>query len=131
MKRTNKKGFTIVELVVVIAVIAILAAIMIPVFSGVTKDAQAAADQANAKAEYTQFMSVKENQDKDVDYVKVGDNYYDVANGFAKAAAPTSCTCYLDADTDDIAYVGTCVDANTDGKCDVCEKATTPANPGT
>ena len=30
MKRTNKKGFTIVELVIVIAVIAILAAVLIP-----------------------------------------------------------------------------------------------------
>jgi len=32
MKRTNKKGFTIVELVIVIAVIAILAAVLIPTF---------------------------------------------------------------------------------------------------
>ena len=30
MKHTNKKGFTIVELVIVIAVIAILAAVLIP-----------------------------------------------------------------------------------------------------
>ena len=35
MKKMNKKGFTIVELVIVIAVIAILAAVLIPTFSGV------------------------------------------------------------------------------------------------
>ena len=35
MKKMNKKGFTIVELVIVIAVIAILAAVMIPTFSGI------------------------------------------------------------------------------------------------
>ena len=35
MKFTNKKrGFTIVELIIVIAVIAVLAAVLIPVFSG-------------------------------------------------------------------------------------------------
>lgn len=39
MKKTNKKGFTIVELVIVIAVIAILAAVLIPVFSNVIEKA--------------------------------------------------------------------------------------------
>ncbi|MBQ9510541.1 MAG: prepilin-type N-terminal cleavage/methylation domain-containing protein, partial [Clostridia bacterium] len=38
MKR-NKKGFTLVELVIVIAVIAILAGVMIAVFSGVVRRA--------------------------------------------------------------------------------------------
>ena len=36
MKR-NKKGFTIVELVIVIAVIAILAAVLIPTFSSLIR----------------------------------------------------------------------------------------------
>jgi len=35
MKKTKKRGFTIVELVIVIAVIAILAAVLIPTFSGI------------------------------------------------------------------------------------------------
>lgn len=35
MKKTNKKGFTLVELVIVIAVIAILAAVLIPTFATV------------------------------------------------------------------------------------------------
>ena len=35
MKKMNKKGFTIVELVIVIAVIAILAAVLIPTFSNI------------------------------------------------------------------------------------------------
>ena len=43
MKKMNKKGFTIVELVIVIAVIAILAAVMIPTFSGIV-------DRANKSA---------------------------------------------------------------------------------
>lgn len=43
MKR-NKKGFTIVELVIVIAVIAILAAVLIPTFAGLIKKANISAD---------------------------------------------------------------------------------------
>ena len=49
MRKTNKKGFTIVELVVVIAVIAILAAVLIPTFSGIIKKANEASDTVVAK----------------------------------------------------------------------------------
>ncbi len=45
MKRTNKKGFTIVELVIVVAVIAILAAVLIPTFGGIIEKANLAKDQ--------------------------------------------------------------------------------------
>ena len=45
MKNTNKKGFTIVELVIVIAVIAILAAVLIPTFVGLVNKANLSADQ--------------------------------------------------------------------------------------
>ena len=45
MKNSNKKGFTIVELVIVVAVIAILAAVLIPTFSGLVKKANLSADQ--------------------------------------------------------------------------------------
>ena len=44
MKNSNKKGFTIVELVIVIAVIAILAAVLIPTFSGLVKKANLSSD---------------------------------------------------------------------------------------
>ena len=44
MKKINKKGFTIVELVIVIAVIAILAAVLIPTFSSLVKTAQTSSD---------------------------------------------------------------------------------------
>ena len=40
MKKMNKKGFTIVELVIVIAVIGILATVLIPTFGNVIKNAQ-------------------------------------------------------------------------------------------
>ena len=46
MKRSNKKGFTIVELVIVIAIIAVLAAVLIPTFSGIIKKANLSADKS-------------------------------------------------------------------------------------
>ena len=55
MKRLNKKGFTITELVIVISVIAILSAVMIPTFSGIigkSKDSAAVQDAKNAYTEY-------------------------------------------------------------------------------
>ena len=49
MKKLNKKGFTIVELVIVIAVIAILAAVLIPTFSNVIENANDVADLQEAR----------------------------------------------------------------------------------
>ena len=45
MRNTNKKGFTIVELVIVVAVIAILAAVLIPTFSSIIRKANLSSDQ--------------------------------------------------------------------------------------
>ena len=46
MKRNNKKrGFTIIELTIVVAVIAILSAVLIPTFAGIIKKARQSADQ--------------------------------------------------------------------------------------
>ena len=45
MINSKKKGFTIVELVIVVAVIAILAAVLIPTFSNLVKKANISADQ--------------------------------------------------------------------------------------
>ena len=52
MKRNNKKGFTIVELVIVIAVIGILAAVLIPTFSGIIESAQDNAGKQEARNGY-------------------------------------------------------------------------------
>ena len=49
MFKNIRKGFTIVELVIVIAVIAILAGVLIPTFSSVTKNAKKSAAQQQAK----------------------------------------------------------------------------------
>ena len=47
-KRNNQKGFTLVELIVVVAIIAILAAIAVPNFMGLIEKAEVGKDIANA-----------------------------------------------------------------------------------
>lgn len=49
-KLTNKKGFTLIEMLVVIAIIAVLVAIIIPVVSSATTKAAAATDAANMRS---------------------------------------------------------------------------------
>lgn len=58
MRRNNKKGFTIVELVIVIAVIAILAAVLIPTFSGIIGKAHESAALQEATALYKEAYAV-------------------------------------------------------------------------
>ena len=58
MKRNNKKGFTIVELVIVIAVIAILAAVLIPTFSGIITKANQSAVTQTAAALYKEAYAL-------------------------------------------------------------------------
>ena len=47
--RKKKKGFTLIELIIVIAIIAILAAFAVPKFGAIRKDAALKSDIANAK----------------------------------------------------------------------------------
>ena len=77
MKKMNRKGFTIVELVIVIAVIAILAGVLIPTFSGIVKKAQDSAIQQEAAALYKQAYALDlsdgkmDGMEKDVAITKV------------------------------------------------------------
>ncbi len=58
MKRNNqKRGFTIVELVIVIAVIAILAAVLIPTYANLVKKANEAAALSDAKNLVTEMLA--------------------------------------------------------------------------
>ena len=57
-KKNNRKGFTTVELVIVIAVIAILAAVMIPTFSGIVAKAKSSAVQQEAVAVWKEVYAL-------------------------------------------------------------------------
>ena len=54
MKKLNKKGFTLIELIVVIAILAILAAILIPAITGYITKATDSKNAANCRALYSQ-----------------------------------------------------------------------------
>ena len=55
-KFTNKKGFTLMEMLIVVAIIAVLVAIAIPTFSGALTKSKEAADVANIRAAYAEYQ---------------------------------------------------------------------------
>ena len=57
MKKNNKKGFTLAELLIVVAIIAVLVAIAIPVFTAQLEKSREATDLANIRAGYAQMMT--------------------------------------------------------------------------
>lgn len=58
MKNTKKRGFTIVELVIVIAVIAILASVLIPTFTNVVNAAKESKNLQAARNAYTDSLAI-------------------------------------------------------------------------
>lgn len=57
MRKNNKKGFTLAELLIVVAIIAVLTAIAIPVFTGQLEKARVATDQANVRSWYAEQIA--------------------------------------------------------------------------
>lgn len=54
--RKNKKGFTLAELLVVVAIIGVLVAVSIPVFGSALEKANDARDLANVRAAYAELL---------------------------------------------------------------------------
>ena len=57
MKRNNKKGFTLAELLIVVAIIAVLTAIAIPVFTSQLEKSREATDAANVRDAYAEIAT--------------------------------------------------------------------------
>ena len=80
MNRTmkNKKGFTLMEMLIVVAVIAILVAVAIPVYNAQMHKAGVAADWANVRAYYAEIQA---------DYLMSGKYSKDVPDVYAGAGS--------------------------------------------
>lgn len=57
MKKNNNKGFTLMEMLIVVAIIAVLVAIAIPVFTNQLEKAREATDEANIRSAYAEVMA--------------------------------------------------------------------------
>ncbi len=91
MKTHRKKGFTIVELVIVIAVIAILAAVLIPTFTGVIKSAKESKALQAARNLWTKYTVANAQTFSTVKkaYIVIDNTYvYLVMDGQFYAEAP-------------------------------------------
>ena len=64
MKKLNKKGFTLAELLIVVAIIAVLVAISIPVFSAQLEKSREATDAANIRAAYAEVLTASLTDDE-------------------------------------------------------------------
>lgn len=72
MKRKLKKGFTLVELVIVIAVIAILSAVLIPTFGNVIGNAKESAAKSEVSNTITQYTTNQASNELPSDLPKEG-----------------------------------------------------------
>lgn len=75
--RTSKKGFTLAELLIVVAIIGVLVGISIPIFSAQLRKSKVATNQANGRA--AKAAAVADYLDKAYTEEKVYE--YDVVNG--------------------------------------------------
>lgn len=55
--KENKKGFTLAELLIVVAIIAVLVAISIPIFTSQLEKARESTDEANIRSIYAQLSA--------------------------------------------------------------------------
>ena len=67
MKNNNKKGFTLAELLIVVAIIAVLVAIAIPVFTSQLEKSRDAVTVANLRAAYAEAaVEVLSTENKEI-----------------------------------------------------------------
>lgn len=97
MKRLNKKGFTLAELLIVIAIIAILIAIAIPAFSASLRSARLAVDHSNIRAMYAVLRTAELTNSVDDASSATG----------ALVGGDTDITVYLKKDGTVVSYSGT------------------------
>ena len=87
MNKNNKKGFTLAELLIVVAIIGVLVAISIPIFTSQLRKARLATNQANARAAYAAAVSAYLTDDN-----VTGGTYYTGTGTFTNGGTLTGGT---------------------------------------
>lgn len=106
-ERLNKKGFTLAELLIVVAIIAVLVAVSVPVFNGKLEKSREAADVANMRA--AKAAAAAKYLDEEISEKGIT-AYYDAENGTIVDSAPNAYgqgSDKLDGKTEYLGYTGT------------------------
>ena len=72
--KENKKGFTLAELLIVVAIIAVLVAISIPIFTAQLEKAREATDEANIRSAYAQLSAAVLTEETNDTVKDIGNN---------------------------------------------------------
>ncbi len=85
MKKRNNKGFTMAELLIVVAIIAVLVAASVPVFSSQLEKAREATDANNIRAAYAavQAAGLSHESNDDIEKMNTADITYSAEDATA------------------------------------------------
>ena len=92
-KKLNKKGFTLAELLIVVAIIGVLVAISIPIFTAQLEKSREAVDAANLRDAYAQITTAILTEEVDLsanNTSKITYNNGTAATGDAAYVPPTA-----------------------------------------
>ena len=109
IKYLHKKGFTLAELLIVVAIIAVLVAVSIPIFTGRLEKARVAATEANIRAAKAAAMADFMDQVAEIENEK---NLFQVLSNLIRIKARAANTDYAE---DKSSYYLYCYDASTNG----------------
>lgn len=103
-KRQNKSGFTLAELLIVVAIIGILVAISVPIFTSQLRKAKVAVDKANTRAaKGVAAVEILSNPEEYIDGSE-HDFYYDASTGTVTTEASVAQQIEPYGKTEDVEY---------------------------
>lgn len=120
-KKLNKKGFTLAELLVVVAIIGVLVAISIPIFTSQLEKSREAVDEANIRSAYAVITADAMAPNSSITDNSTDKITYTAASGNTAASAYVTATQQKDGwqgqskDTDSVKIAGADVAPSTIG----------------